>query len=106
MNATATSPQQTAIDRSRQLDPDLARIAKLRPGAYQVLGEHDWYEVTVDAAGYRCTCKAGQHREACWHRASAYRMRLACRALKPTAPAPSTTVKPLTGAQARKDLWG
>jgi hypothetical protein len=88
MPATATNPQQTAIDRSRQLDPALARVSRVRAGEYLILGEHDWYTVTVSSAGYACTCPGGQHgRPACWHRASTYRYRLAERSLKP-APAP------------------
>jgi hypothetical protein len=84
MNQPTTS-EQNAINKSRLIDPDLGRISKVRPGEYQVLGQHDWYVVTVGRDGYHCTCTAGQNdRPACWHRASAYRLRLAQRALKPT----------------------
>jgi hypothetical protein len=84
----ATASQQAAIDKSRRLDPELARVVREGAGRYLVLGEHDWYSVTVSRDGYRCDCPAGRHGEAaCWHRASAYRYRLAGRSLK-AAPAP------------------
>jgi hypothetical protein len=79
----ATSPQQRAIDKSRALDPDLGRVSRVRSGEYSVLGETGWWTVRVGASGYTCTCTAGANgRPACWHRASCYRLRLACRALK------------------------
>lgn len=102
MNATTDStPEQRAIDKSRAIDPYLIRVGKLRAGEYQVLGQHGWYTVRVDASGYSCDCEGGKHGRQCWHKASCYRMRLACRALKPT-PAPALT----PGQQAKKDLWG
>jgi hypothetical protein len=83
MTASATAYQRS-IDRSRQLDPTLVRVSRVRSGEYEVLGQTDWYTVRVDAAGYTCDCPAGAHeRPACWHRASAYRYRLAARSLKP-----------------------
>lgn len=100
MNATDT-PEQRAIDRSKAIDPDLGRVSRVASGEYLVLGNHDWRTVRVDASGYRCSCEAGVHGRRCWHVGSVYRMRLACRSIRPAA-----TVKPLTGAQAKRDLWG
>jgi hypothetical protein len=102
--APAISPEQGAIDRSREQDPELGRTSKLRPGEYQVLGNTGWWVVRVDADGYTCDCPGGQHGRKCWHMGSAYRLRLSCRSLRPAAPAP--TPAPAPKLTAREELFG
>lgn len=91
--------QQRALDRSRATDPTLARISKVRPGTYQVLGNTNWYEVTVDRDGYHCTCVAGANGKPCWHQGSAFRLRASCRSLKASA-------APEAKTSARIELFG
>lgn len=110
MNAPTTPAtcEQRAIDKSKELDPNLVRISKVRPGVYSVLGQSGWYEVTVSREGYTCTCTAGaNNRPACWHRASAYRLRLACRSLKTgQAVRPAHYSQPEPKTSAREELFG
>lgn len=107
MNATTTTCQQNAIDRSRELDSDLMRTSRIAPGRYQVLGQSNWYEIVVSPAGYSCTCTAGQHGKPCWHAASCYRLRLACRALKGGQVVRSAHIPaPEPKVSAREELWG
>jgi hypothetical protein len=103
---TATTPEQRAILKSREVDPNLWRVVQTAKGEYSVMGEHAEYTVRVSATGYSCDCPAGANgKPACWHRGSCYRYRLSHRALRPVLPSP-VAVKPLTGEQARRDLWG
>jgi hypothetical protein len=99
--ATAATPEQRAILKSRELDAALWRTTRAACGVYTVTGEHAEYTVRVDQAGYHCDCPAGEHgRSACWHRASTYRLRLAERTRRAASPA---AVKRMT---AKEELWG
>jgi hypothetical protein len=103
---TATTPEQRAIAKSREIDPNLWRVVQTAIGEYSVMGEHSEYTVRVSAAGYSCDCPAGANgRPACWHRASCFRYRLSHRALRPVSSS-SVAVKPLAAGEAKRDLWG
>lgn len=80
--AAKTSADQRAIDKSRHLDPKLARTAPLGRGEYLVSGEHGMYIVTVSRAGYACECPAGTNGRRCWHTASVYRARAAVHSVR------------------------
>jgi len=84
----ATDPQvkeayTRAQERSRQRDPRLQNIRELAPGRYEVTGRCGVYTVTVTAAGYACTCTAGQNNLVCAHMGSAYRLRICKRSAQP-----------------------
>lgn len=102
---SATKAMQNAINRSRQLDPTLTRTTRVRAGVYRVEGQHDDYLVTVTRDGYACTCEAGRNdRPACWHRASAYRRRIAERSMR-AAVAPKAA-RVAVSTTARDSIWG
>lgn len=102
--AERADTQQAAINKSRELDPHLVRVARVRAGEYQVLGETGWWTVRVTAAGYTCDCPAGSHGwPACWHRASCYRLRLSQRSLKA---APPVDTRPAREASPKGDTAG
>lgn len=105
--AEPTSTEQRALNRSRQLDPTLARTTRVRSGVYRVEGETGDYLVTVDRAGYHCQCKGARNGLKCWHAASTFRRRLAERSARlATRPAGAEARAGVgTGTRYRAELW-